>query len=73
MPAHDDHGRHSFKLMQPFPQPVRPGDADIMNHPHLDAHPVERFASFLSNGYVGGAGRDNGHAGGMRNGSAESL
>ena len=37
---------------------MRPGHADVVNHRHAHAHPVERFAGLFGDRQVAGAGRD---------------
>ena len=40
---------------------MRPGHADVVNHRHADAHPIERFAGLFGDRQIAGAGGDDGH------------
>ncbi len=51
------------KLRETFRKTVRAGDADILNHDGINAHPRERLASFFGDGEVSGASGDDGDFG----------
>ena len=60
MPATTTIASAACKLGQPRRQAVRPGHADVVDHRHAHAHPIERFAGFLGHRQVARAGRDDG-------------
>ncbi len=54
--GHDDNCIGVFEIGESSRKTVRTGDTDIVDHGHRDAHPIERFAGFLGDRQVAGAG-----------------